>query len=305
MSIHYGRSLPKAPRPKPPQPKLGEIGALRGVARAQRRRKKAKRSSPLQSSSSNSSQAINTSAQQQKPTKQKKRKPTSERPKQNTPVRVELVGPARPPLPSDPAMFSRVVVEWRRAGRRYVAWGKKGVKAVHGWRECSDDTKYQRLLKKLHPIGTKLNITDSRVPVVEILDLIIATGKVLRPKQIFTSSASAVQKPLLPRQAQSRSRSGSRRDQGARLRRSAAAEVARNEVLVIRPSNEQLSKSSRRRKASTEAANHERKRREMLAQQRRGLSRLSWLRRNGYEDRDAPDDMMHVALQGGSPGLKR
>ncbi len=306
MSIHYGRSLPKSPRPKPPQPKLGEVGVLRGVTRAQRKRDKKKQASTVRDSSKKSSHSTNTSSQQQTATtKKKKIKAKSERPKQNTPVRVEVVRPARPSLPGDLARSNRIVVEWRRAGRRYLAWGRRGVKAVHGWRECSAETTYQQLLKKLHPIGTKLTITDSWVPVVEILDLMIAAGKVLRPRQRFTWVAPAPQQLFSSQQTQRRSRSGSRPNQGTRQRRSAAAEAARNEVLVIRPSDGKPSTAARRRQSSRQGVNDAQKRRQMLARQRRELRRLSWLRRHGYEERDAPNDMMHFALQGGSPGLKR
>lgn len=92
---------------------------------------------------------------------------------------------------------------------------------------------------------------------------------------------------------------------GTRQRRSAAAEAARHEALVITPSDGKLSNSARRRQSSVQTANAAHKRRQMLARKRRELKRLSWLRRHGYEARQAPRDMMDVALQGGSPGLKR
>lgn len=304
MSIHYGRSLPKGPRPKPPQPKLGEIGAARDVISVQRKRKKTKQANVVKATSSKGSQPTKRSTQQQITTK-KKKKPKSERPKQNTPVRVEVVRPAKPSLPIPPTKPSRVVVEWIRDGHRYLAWGRLGVKAVHGWKECSTETTYQQLLKKLQPIGTHLIITDSRVPVAEILDLMIAAGKVLVPTQRFTLVAPAPKQPFSSSQTQRRSRSGLRRNQSTRQHRSAAAEAARNEVLVIRPSEGKLSPAALRRESSRQAVNDAQKRRQLLARQQREVRRLSWLRRNGYEQRDAPNDMMHVALQGGSPGLKR
>ncbi|MFZ9462575.1 MAG: hypothetical protein ACO262_03000, partial [Vulcanococcus sp.] len=166
------------------------------------------------------------------------------------------------------------------------------------------DSVYQQLLNKLRPIGAKLSITDTRIPVVEILDLMIAAGKVLKPRQIFTSGRSSVETPLSSRPTQRRSRSCSPTNQVTRQRRSAAAEAARNEALVIRPIDGQPSTAARRRQGSRQAANDSQKRKQMLARQRRELRRLSWLRRHGYEQRDAPNDMMHFALQGGSPGLK-
>lgn len=201
-------------------------------------------------------------------------------------------------------MSCRVVVEWRRDGRRYLAWGRLGVKKVDGRKECTADSVYQQLLNKLRPIGAKLSITDTRIPVVEILDLMIAAGKVLKPRQIFTSGRSSVETPLSSRPTQRRSRSCSPTNQVTRQRRSAAAEAARNEALVIRPIDGQPSTAARRRQGSRQAANDSQKRKQMLARQRRELRRLSWLRRHGYEQRDAPNDMMHFALQGGSPGLK-
>jgi hypothetical protein len=178
------------------------------------------------------------------------------------------------------------------------------VKKVDGWRECSAETAYQHLLKKHHPIGTMLKITDSQIPVVEILDLIIATGKVLRPRQVATVPPGR-STPLSSQQMQRRSRRSSHPDQGTRERRSDAAEAARHEALVIRPGDCQPSTPARRRQSSGQTANAAQKRRQMLARQRRELRRLSWLRRHGYEARQAPRDMMDVALQGGSPGLKR
>ena len=195
-------------------------------------------------------------------------------------------------------------MEWRKDGRRYLAWGKLGVKKVVGWRECSAETTYQKLLKKRHPIGTMLKITDPQIPVVEILDHIIATGKVLRPRQGTTVPPARPKQPS-SQQMQRHSRRSSDPNQGTRERRSAAAEAARHEALVIRPSDVKLSNAARRRQSSVQTANAAQKRRQMLARKRRELRRLSWLRRHGYEARQAPMDMMDVALQGGSPGLKR
>lgn len=304
MSINYGRSLPKGPRPKPPQPKLGEVGMLRGLMRSQRRRRKPQKASASPIGSNEGIKATEAKSQTPDVAKKKKKKRKQERPKQNTPVRVEVVKPAPPSLKNATAQSTRVVVEWRRAERRYLAWGKRGIKAVDGWRECSEDSAYLRLLEKLDPIGIRLSITDQQIPVAQILDLIIATGKVLKPRKSVSSGGSPAGRDSPPRQAQRRSRRGQQQIQTTRQRRSADLEAARNEVLVIRPGHAKSSSTERRQTASTKAK-EERKRRELLAQQRKELSRLSWLRRNGYEDRDAPDDMMHVALQGGSPGLKR
>lgn len=308
MSINYGRSLPKSPRPKPPQPKLGEVGMLRGLGRSQRRRRKPQEATAPPIASNDGSKATAAKSQTPDVAKKKKKKRKQERPKQNTPVRVEVVKPAPPPLKNATAQSTRVVVEWRRAERRYLAWGKRGIKAVDGWRECSEDSAYRRLLENLDPIGIKLSITDQQIPVAQILDLIIATGKVLKPRKSVSSGGSPAGPSSPPRQAQRRSRRGQQQIQTTRptrRRRSADLEAARNEVLVIRPGQAKSSSAERRQSASTRASNKERKRRELLAQQQKELSRLSWLRRNGYEDRDTPDDMMHVALQGGSPGLKR
>jgi hypothetical protein len=305
MSIRYGRPLPKGPRPKPPQPKLGEIGAMRDITRAQRRRIKAKRANAPQAGSNKASQLTNTDAQKQTATKKKKAKP--ERSRQNTPVRVEVVRPARASFPEESdglVRSTRVVVEWRKDGHRYLAWGKLGVKKVVGWRECSTETAYQKLLKKRHPIGTMLKITDPQIPVFEILDLIIATGKVLKPRQGTTVPLARPKQPS-SQQMQRHSHRSSHPNQGTRERRSAAAEAARHEALVIRPSDGKPSNGARRRQSSGQTANAAQKRRQMLARQRRELRRLSWLRRHGYEARQAPRDMMDVALQGGSPGLKR
>lgn len=303
MSINYGRSLPKGPRPKPPQPKLGEVRMLRGLGRSQRRRRKSQKTSASPIGSNERIKA--TEAKSQTPdVAKKKKKRKQERPKQNTPVRVEVVKPAPPLLKNATAQSTRVVVEWRRAERRYLAWGKRGVKAVDGWRECSEDSAYHRLLDKLDPIGIKLSITDQQIPVAQILDLIIAAGKILKHRKSVSSGGSPAGRDKPRRQAQRRSRRGQQQIQAKRQRRSADLEAARNEVLVIRPGQATSSSTKRRQSASTRAK-EERKRRELLAQQRKELSRLSRLRRNGYEDRDGHDDMMHVALQGGSPGLKR
>lgn len=307
MSIRYGRPLPKGPRPKPPQPKLGEVGPLRDHIRSQRKRKKTKQTPTAQSSTSKASQLTNIDAQKQTATKKKKKKAKPEQSRQNTPVRVEVGRAPRPSLPGGldgSARSSRVVVEWRKDARRYLAWGRIGAKKVDGWRECSAETAYQQLLKKLSPIGTKLNITDSQIPVAEILDLIIATGKVLKPRQGTTVPPSRP-KPLLSQQMQSRSRRSSHPNQDTGQPRSAAAEAARHEVLVIRPSDGQPSTTAWRRQSSRQPANDAKKCKQMLTRQRRELRRLSWLRRHGYEARQAPRDMMDVALQGGSPGLKR
>jgi hypothetical protein len=305
MSIRYGRSLPKSPRPKPPQPKLGDIGIARVVARVQPKRKKTKRAKASQATSNKGSQPTNTSYQPQTEQKRKKKKAKLERSRQNTPVRVEIVNPAQPSFANTRLKSSRVVVEWKRAGRRYLAWGKEGVKAVDGWQECSAETRYQQLVQKLHPIGIHLNVTNSQIPVVEILDLIIASGKVLSPRLPLASLAPAADQPRQSRRPQRRARSGARRDQSTRQSRSAAAETARNDVLVIRPNDGKPSAAARRRRSSSQAANDAQKRRQMLARQRRELRRLNWLRRHGYEERHSPNDMMHIALQGGSPGLKR
>jgi hypothetical protein len=307
MSIRYGRPLPKGPRPKPPQPKLGEVGVLRGVTRAKYRRAKAKRANAPQAESNNGSQSTSTSAQQQTAVKKKKKKAKPERSRQNTPVRVEVGRAPRPSLLrglDGSARSTRVVVEWRRDGRRYLAWGKLGVKKVDGWRECSTETAYQQLLKKYRPIGTMLKITDPQIPVVEILDLIIAAGKVLKLRQVATVPPARPKQPS-SQQRQHRSRRSSHSNQSPRQQRSAAAEAARHEALVIRPSDGKPSNAARRRQSSRQPANAEQKRKQMLARQRRELRRLNWLRRHGYEARQAPRDMMDVALQGGSPGLKR
>jgi len=305
MSINYGRSLPRGPRPKPPLPKLGEVGSLRGTTGTQSRRNKKPKANKDQDSSNSDTQAASSRTQQLGTAKKKKKKANLDRPKQNTPVRVEIVRPKPPSLSSNPSISSRVVVEWRRAGRRYLAWGKRGVKAVDGWSECTADMHYQQLLKKQHPIGIKLTITDSRIPVVEILDLIIAYGKVPTPKRQGTRANQVFRQAIRSPQPQRRSRRESRGNHVASQRHSAAAEAARNDVLVIRPKDGQPSKASQRQRTSRHAANNEQKRRQLLARQRRELRRLSWLRRHGQEERDAPNDMMHFALQGGSPGLKR
>ncbi len=305
MSINYGRSLPRGPRPKPPLPKLGEVGSLRGTTEPQSSRNKKQKDNNVQASSNSDTQAVSSRSQQLGTTQKKKKKTKLDRRKQNTPVRVEIVRPKPPSLSSKPSKACRVVVEWRRAGRRYLAWGKLGVKAVDGWSECTAEKNYQQLLKKLHPIGTKLTISDSRIPVVEILDLIIAVGKVLTQKRQGSTAAQVSSQAFPSRQTKRRSRRESQSNQVARQRNSAAAEAARNEVLVIRPNEGQPSKASRRQRTARHAANNEQKRRQLLARQRRELRRLSWLRRLGQEERDAPNDMMHFALQGGLPGLKR
>jgi hypothetical protein len=278
---------------------------MRDITRAQRRRIKAKRANAPQAGSNKASQLTNTDAQKQTATKKKKAKP--ERSRQNTPVRVEVVRPARASFPEESdglVRSTRVVVEWRKDGHRYLAWGKLGVKKVVGWRECSTETAYQKLLKKRHPIGTMLKITDPQIPVFEILDLIIATGKVLKPRQGTTVPLARPKQPS-SQQMQRHSHRSSHPNQGTRERRSAAAEAARHEALVIRPSDGKPSNGARRRQSSGQTANAAQKRRQMLARQRRELRRLSWLRRHGSEARQAPRDMMDVALQGGSPGLKR
>lgn len=306
MSIRYGRPLPKDPRPKPPQPKLGEVGPSRDLIRSKSKRKKTKQAPTAQSSTSKASQLTNTDAQKQTATK-KKKKAKPERSRQNTPVKVEVIRPARASFPEESdglVRSTRVVVEWRKDGRRYLAWGRLGVKKVDGWRECSTETAYQQLLKKHHPIGTMLKITDWQIPVVEILDLIIATGKVLKPRQGTTVPPARPKQPS-SQQVHRHSHRSSHPNQGTRERRSAAAEAARHEVLVIRPSDGKPSNAAHRRQSSGQTANAAQKRRQMLARQRRELRRLSWLRRHGYEARQAPRDMMDVALQGGSPGLKR
>lgn len=307
MSIRYGRPLPKGPRPKPPQPKLGEVGALRGVTRAQRRRQKAKQADITQSASNQGSQSKDKDSQQQsKPRKKKKAKREPSR--QNTPVKVEIVKPIKPAStigPDGSRRSTRVVVEWWKDGRRYLAWGRLGAMKVEGWRECSTETIYRQFIRKLSPIGTKLSVTDSQIPVVEILDLMIAAGKVLKPRRKFTSGISAAQKSPQTRPTRRHSRVGSRPNRDSRSRRSAAAEAARHEALVVRPSDGKPSTAARRRQSSGQTANAAQKRKQMLARQRRELRRLSWLRRHGYEARQAPRDMMDVALQGGSPGLKR
>ena len=305
MSINYGRSLPRGPRPKPPLPKLGEVGSLRGTTVPQSRRNKKQTNNNVQASSKSDTQAVSSRPQQLGTTQKKKKKTKLNRRKQNTPVRVEIVRPKPPSLSSNPSKACRVVVEWRSAGRRYLAWGKRGVKAVDGWSECTADTHYQQLLKKLHPIGTKLTISDSRIPVVEILDLMIAVGKVLTPKRQGSTAAQVSSQAFPSRQTKRRSRREAQCNQVARKRHSAAAEAARNEVLVIRPDEGQPSKASQRQRTARHAANNEQKRRQLLARQRRELRRLSWLRRHSQEERDAPNDMMHFALQGGLPGLKR
>lgn len=306
MSINYGRSLPKGPRPKPPQPKLGEIGELRGLTRRAQRRRGKPKPATNQAVTNNGGGATKIKTQEQEPTKKKtKKKRKSERPKQNTPVRVEVVRhDVRPSINSD-IESSLVVVEWKRAGRRYLAWGKRGIKSVEGWRECTDDSTYNQLLKKLYPFGVKLTITDQRIPVAQILDLIIATGKVLKPRQALASKGLAGSGASQPRRGRRHTQGGQKQSQNSRGRRTDNAEAARNEALVIRPSNNKSATSERGRDPSRETSRKEEKRRQLLAKQRRELSRLTWLRRNGIEERDAPDDMMHIALQGGSPGLKR
>ena len=253
MSINYGRSLPKGPRPKPPQPKLGEVGMLRGLTRSQRRRRKPQKATAPPAEANEGSKATEEKPQTPDLAKKKKKR-KQERPKQNTPVRVEVVKPAPPPLKNATAQSTRVVVEWRRAERRYLAWGKRGVKAVDGWRECSEDSAYLRLLEKLDPIGIKLSITDQQIPVAQILDLIIATGKVLKPRKSVSSGGSPAGRDSLPRQAQRRSRRGQQEIQTTRQRRSADLEAARNEVLVIRPGQTKSSSTERRQSASTRAS---------------------------------------------------
>jgi hypothetical protein len=304
MSIRYGRPLPKGPRPKPPQPKLGEVGTSRDLIRVQRKRKKKEQAPAAQSSTSKASQQTSIEAQKQTATKKKKAKP--ERSTQNTPVRVEVVRPARPSFPDRPddtERSTRVVVEWRKDGRRYLAWGKLGVNKVVGWRECSTETAYKKLLKRCRPIGTMLKIIGPQIPVFEILDHIIATGKVLRPRQGTTVPPVRPKQPSY-QQMQRHSRRSSDPNKGTRERRIAATEAARHEALVIRPSDGKPSTAARRRQSSRQSSNAEQKRKQMLARQRRELRRLSWLGRHGYEARQAPRDMMDVALQGGSPGLK-
>jgi len=304
MSINYGRSLPNGPRPKPPQPKLGEIGQLRGLTRAKRRRRKPKPTT-TQAVTDNGSNDKKINAQTQKPAKKKNKKHKLERPKQNTPVKVEVVKLNVRPSITPNVQSSRVVVVWRGAGRRYIAWGKRNIKSVEGWSECTDDSTYYRLLKNLHPFEIKLSITDQRIPVVPILDLIIAAGKVLKPRQVFTSKGSTGSAVSQSRRGQPRTQSSPQRNQHSLQHIADDTEAARNEVLVIRPSQKKSAIAERGRNSSRETSHKEQKRKQLLAKQRRELSRLSWLRRNCIEERDAPDDMMHIALQGGSPGLKR
>ena len=303
MGNSYGRSLPKGPRPKAPPPKLGEVGARRGQTRTQRRRRKPKSADAPQERDSQGQNLAKAKAKTSGSSK--KEKPKQERPRQNTPVRIEIIKPASVPLAKPIGRSIRVVVEWKHAKRRYLAWGKKGIKAVDGWRECSDSTSYHRLLKKLNPIGIKLNIADQQIPVSQILDLIIATGKVLKPRPISNLQGSLAKGAVSFQLPQRRSPRDQKHRRVMRQRRLAISEAARNEVLVVRPKHQKQPRTNRGRAKPIKASNKARRRNELLSQQRKELSRLNWLQRNGYEVRNDEDDMMHVALQGGSPGLKR
>jgi hypothetical protein len=265
---------------------------MRGVTRAQRRRAKAKRANAPQAESSKGSQSASTSAQQQTAAKKKNKKIKPERLEQNTPVSVEVVRPARASFPEESdglVRSTRVVVEWRKDGLRYLAWGRLGMKKVDGRRECSTETAYQQLPRKHHLIGTMLKIIDSQIPIFEILDLIIATGKVLRPRQGTTVPPARPKQPS-SQQVQRHSRRSSDPNQGTRERRSAAEEAARHEVLVIRPSDGKPSNAAWRRQPSRQPANDAKKRKQILARQRSEPRRLSWLRRHGYE---APSSQGH------------
>lgn len=207
MSITYGRSLPKGPRPKPPQPKLG------GAGNPRRKRKKPK-PAKTQKVTDTGSSGTRASTQTQKQAKKKNKKRKLERSRQNTLMKVEVVKPGAPSSTNSTVNSGRVVVEWERAGHRYLAWGKRGIKKVEGWKKCTEKSTYNQLLKRLEPIEIKLSIADQRMPVAPILDLIIAAGKVLKPRRIFPPSGGTTVSSL-----QSRRRSQRRPASNQRSRR--------------------------------------------------------------------------------------
>lgn len=416
MTIQYGRTLPKGPRPKAPQPKLGDLGPRRFIAKKKKNKKSADNGGHLKEGR----QTAATTKSPEKDSKQSHPKSPT-RQKDKTPIKATC-GTPRAAIGQKLTRPSRVVVIWSRKGQRYMAWGALGVKSVEGWKECTSEVAYKTLLNKLGPIGTKLKVTDDRLPVAELLDLMIMGGKIIKansprflaPKHEAdparrqrtvknknsraqaphqTHSENRATKPsrvvviwrrkskrymawgtlgiksvegwkectsesafnsLLkklgpigtrltvpgshwnasefldliimggkiinshpPAVFASSAKSGSAgrnlhqairiKWSKARLRRRSDSyvDLARHEALVIRPSGENGSTASRRQKSANQKVNNERKRKQMLARQRRELKRLQWYRKNGYEEREAPDDLMHRALQGGAPGLKR
>ncbi len=307
MGIRYGRPLPSSPRPSAPKPRLGDLGpAWEGDAVARRKRKQAnglkKKQPSKQTGRKASSTGKSTNSHFNASNSQTSQPSGAAKPRQTAQVqRTPSKSLQNDGQPQSKPTSTRVVVIWVRDGFRYVAWGAKGVKAVEGWKRCCDESEFRRVLSSLGPSGIRLILRGDKGPVADILDLMIMSGKVLKPK---LSARKPRQNPSVPSTAKAERSRGSARRQ-LENRRGQWQDLSRHEALVVRPADGIAPKSQRKKKARSSSSRQSQRGASKLEKQRHKSQRLGRIRNEGSDMGAGHEDLMHRALQGGSPGLKR
>lgn len=309
MGIRFGRSLQPGRRPAAPKPRLGDLAPdWQGGAVARQKRKKANEKKIKRTSKKSARNACRTD----------KRIPAHLDLNPSNSQASNLSGGANPcqtaqaqrtpsgslqhdGQPQSKPPSTRVVVIWVRDGFRYVAWGTKGVKEVEGWKKCRDDSEFRKVLSKLGASGIRLIPREDYGPVAEILDLMIMSGKVLKPKLTARKPRQNSSVPSSSRAARSRS-SVSRQPE---KRRGEWRDLSRHEALVARPADGIAPKSQRKKKARSSSSRQSQRGASKLEKQRHKSQRLGRIRNEGSDTGAGHEDLMHRALQGGSPGLKR
>lgn len=258
MGIRYGRPLPPSRRPAAPKPRPGALGPVwEGGAVARQRRKKSNEKKIRQTSKKSARNACLTG----KPIPANSHLNTSNSKTSN------LSGVANPcqtaqvqrtpsgslqhdGQPQSKPTSTRVVVIWVKDGFRYVAWGTKGVKAVEGWKKCCDESEFRRVLSRLGPSGIRLILRGDKGPVADILDLMIMSGKVLKPKLSARKPRQNPSVPLTAREARSRGSAGRQPEN----RRGQWPDLSRHEALVVRPADGIAPQTQRKKNARTSSS---------------------------------------------------
>ena len=196
----------------------------------------------------------------------------------------------------------RVILTWLVNKTRHIAWGIIGSPIVEGHEECTYPGRYETLLETLQPYNWVI------APLPNQRHLSIDVGSSIEQGCFVALRPSETNKPRRKPKEESIPRLSPqdfRTDRPYNLDQAIISdELQRNEALVIRPSDT-ISSSAALRRRREQAAAKERERQQLLREQRNELRRLKWYRERGIDIPDAPDDLMHRALQGGATGLKK
>lgn len=197
----------------------------------------------------------------------------------------------------------RVVVVWIEERKRYLVCGNKGSHVVGEVKECTDPHRYNLLLSALAPIDVLLIDKSSDSGTRLCLDLCLNAGKLFRPKskrhkQPPVRGAGNPNRMALQLGGLMQKQRGdlNQQHQSVGALRSNKADI-RIEVPITA--------AARERRAAEQRIKLQALAREDKRAAARKLRREQWLKARRLKERPDRDDMMGIALQGGSPGLGR